>query len=176
MADEYNPTQMPEQHNIPDYQALTTAALEQLDGPDHQQSSRPKDDDAGSDSELSEIDDQLFEGFNHEAVGEPVVPVGEEALSKLSKHRKERDPEEEAEYQRQREEAARRKALQLKRRKDTPPREEQKSQHSERQSKQRRPGSESAGRAAKTKPDLSSLTAEESTSHHITKCCKTTLI
>ncbi|KAF8468330.1 hypothetical protein BDZ91DRAFT_848151 [Kalaharituber pfeilii] len=75
---------------------LTADALATLDG-DARAGAAPikqdKDDDA-SDSDLSEIDDNLFKDYNHQIPvnDRPVIAIDEETVGKLGVHRRQRDP------------------------------------------------------------------------------------
>ena len=74
---------------------LTADALATLDGPSERKSNAAAADDA-SDSDLSEIDDNLFKDYQ-EAIplnNRPVVPIDEDAVAKLGVHRRQRDPNE----------------------------------------------------------------------------------
>lgn len=51
--------------------------------------------DDASESDLSEIDDNLFKDYTHDVpVNRPVVPIDEDAIAKLGVHRRQRDPNE----------------------------------------------------------------------------------
>ncbi|KAI5800260.1 hypothetical protein DFH27DRAFT_500860 [Peziza echinospora] len=69
---------------------LTADALATFDGP---QPRRPKED--GSESDLSEIDENLFDELEHrQLVNRPVIAIDEETVGKLGVHRRVRDPAE----------------------------------------------------------------------------------
>lgn len=73
---------------------LTSDALAAHDGPTEQKPDKDADD--ASDSDLSEIDDNLFKDYNAALPinNRPVVPIDEEAVAKLGVHRRQRDPNE----------------------------------------------------------------------------------
>jgi len=74
---------------------LTADALATLGGPSERKPDTAAADDA-SDSDLSEIDDNLFKDYQ-EAIplnNRPVVPIDEDAIAKLGVHRRQRDPNE----------------------------------------------------------------------------------
>lgn len=56
---------------------------------------RPREVDDASESDLSEIDDNLFKDYAHDPVNNrPVVPIDEDAIARLGVHRRQRDPNE----------------------------------------------------------------------------------
>lgn len=70
---------------------LTAEALAAHDGP-----TEHKHGDADSESDLSELDDNVFKDYNTALPinNRPVVPIDEEAVAKLGVHRRQRDPNE----------------------------------------------------------------------------------
>lgn len=66
-----------------------------IDGGAPSRESKAKINDAASDSDLSEIDEELFQNYNHEetvANDRPVIAIDEEAIGKIGVHRRVRDP------------------------------------------------------------------------------------
>lgn len=90
MTDDFDHPPPPENEKA----KLTAEALATHDGPSEPKHDKDKNGDASSESDLSEIDDNVFKDYSNALPinDRPVVPIDEEAVAKLGVHRRQRDP------------------------------------------------------------------------------------
>lgn len=79
----------------PDDSNETKLTIGNLAAHDEPAEHKPREADDASESDLSEIDDNLFKDYTHNPINNrPIVPIDEDAIARLGVHRRQRDPNE----------------------------------------------------------------------------------